>query len=235
MLLSEQLTLLKGPTEATESSAKLVIVTPMFAGNVFAMRYTRGPSYYPNFAGRALGLVTACLAVTGCALLATPPKVVVEKAVLSEVPHDLPQRTPRGETVLVFAPKATGLYDTTQMAYSTRPHEVAYFSEREWAATPSQMLYPLVVRTLENTHAFRAVLTEPITARYTYALRTDILELIQDFSPDSATLLLSLRFQLTDYALNSFHPVWSPDGKRLVFSTGTPETDNGISVLDLPD
>src|SRR5439155_18943097 len=25
------------------------VVTPMFAGNVFAMRYTRGPTYYPNF------------------------------------------------------------------------------------------------------------------------------------------------------------------------------------------
>jgi cholesterol transport system auxiliary component len=84
------------------------------------------------------------------------------------------------------------------MAYSTQPHEIAYFSEREWGETPSQMLYPLLVRTLENTHAFRAVLTEPFAARYTYALRTEILELIQDFSSDSASLVLSLRFQLTD-------------------------------------
>ena len=152
---------------------------------------------------RALSLVTACLAVTGCALLATPPKVVVEKAVLSEVPHDLPQRAARGDTVLVFTPKATPLYDTTQMAYSTRSHEVAYFSEREWAATPSQMLYPLVVTTLENTHAFRAVLTEPFAKRYTYALRTELLALLQDFGSDSASLVLVLRFQLTDYAANT--------------------------------
>jgi len=31
-------------------------VVPMFSGNVFAMRYTRGPTYYPNFAGWAIGL-----------------------------------------------------------------------------------------------------------------------------------------------------------------------------------
>jgi cholesterol transport system auxiliary component len=148
---------------------------------------------------RAFGVVIACLAVIGCTLLSTPPKIVVAKAVLSEIPHDPPQRTSRGDTVLVFPPKTTPLYDTTQMAYSTRPHEVAYFSEREWGATPSQMLYPLVVRTLENTHAFRAVLTEPFAARYTYALRTEILEVIQDFESDSASLVLSLRFQLTDY------------------------------------
>ena len=152
----------------------------------------------PPLSSRALGVVTACLGVTACALLSPPPKVI-EKAVLTEVPHDLPQRTNRGDTVLVFPPKATPLYDTTQMAYSTRPHEVAYFSEREWAETPPQMLHPLVVRTLENTHAFRAVLTEPFAARYTYALRTEILELIEDFRSDSASLVLSLRFQLTDY------------------------------------
>jgi cholesterol transport system auxiliary component len=152
-----------------------------------------------SFARRAFPLLSACLAATGCALLSTPPKVAVEKAVLTEVPQDVPQRTSRLDTVLVFPPKTTPLYDTTQMAYRTRPHQIAYFSEREWGETPSQMLYPLVVRTLESTHAFRAVLTEPFAARYSYALRTEILELIQDFKPDSASLVLSLRFQLTDY------------------------------------
>jgi cholesterol transport system auxiliary component len=152
---------------------------------------------------RALGVVSAWLAITGCTLLAPPPKVVVEKSVLSDVPSDVPQRASRGDTVLVFAPRASPLYDTTQMAYSTRPHEVAYFSEREWAATPPQMLYPLVVRALESTHAFRAVLTEPFAKRYTYALRTEILQLIQDFNPNAATLVLTLRFQLTDYAANT--------------------------------
>jgi hypothetical protein len=32
------------------------VVVPMFSGNAFAMHYTRGPSYYANFAGWALGL-----------------------------------------------------------------------------------------------------------------------------------------------------------------------------------
>jgi cholesterol transport system auxiliary component len=56
------------------------------------------------------------------------------------------------------------------------------------------------LRTLGNTHAFHAVLTEQFATRYTYALRTEILELIQDFGSDSATLALTLRFQLNDYA-----------------------------------
>ena len=153
----------------------------------------------PSLAWRALSVVTACLAVTGCALLSAAPKASVQKAVLTEVPQELPRHTSGGDTVLVFPPKSAPLYDTTQMAYSTQSHEVAYFSEREWAEKPSQMLYPLLVRTLENTHAFRAVLTEPFPGHYTYALRTEVLDLIQDFTSDSANLVLSLRFQLTDY------------------------------------
>lgn len=153
----------------------------------------------PLVAGRACALMSACLAVTGCALLSAPPKITVEKAVLTEVPQDIPQGPSRRDTMLVLPPRTAPLYDTTQMAYRTQPYQIAYFSEREWAATPSQMLHPLLVTTLENTHAFRAVLTEPLAARYSYALRTEILELIQDFKPDSASLVLSLRFQLTDY------------------------------------
>lgn len=153
----------------------------------------------PRLASSALWVVITCLGVAGCALLSPPSKVVVEKAVLNEVPQDPPQRASLGDTILVFPPKATPLYDTTQIAYSTRAHQVAYFSEREWGETPSQMLYPLVVKTLENTQAFRAVLTEPFAARYSYGLRTEVLELLQDFSSDSAILVLSLRFQLTDY------------------------------------
>jgi cholesterol transport system auxiliary component len=141
----------------------------------------------------------ACLATTGCALLSPPPKVTIEKSLLTEIPRELPQRTQRDVTILVLPPRTTPVYDTTQMAYRTQPHEVAYFSEREWAETPSQMLYPLVVRTLENTHAFRAVLTEQYGTRYTYALRTEILELLQDFASGSASLSLTLRFQLSDY------------------------------------
>jgi len=156
-------------------------------------------TFSPSLAWRALGVMTACLVVTGCALLSPAPKVSVQKAVLTEVPEELPQRTSGEDTVLVFPPKAVPLYDTTQMAYSTQPHEVAYFSEREWGEKPSQMLYPLLVRTLEKTHAFRAVLIEPFPGRYTYALRAEIVELIQDFRSDSAELVLSLRFQLTDY------------------------------------
>lgn len=40
--------------------------------------------------------------------------------------------------------------------------------------------------------------------------------------------------QITDYVLNSNHPVWSADGRHMVISIGTPDTQNNIAVIDLP-
>ncbi|MGH8202236.1 MAG: ABC-type transport auxiliary lipoprotein family protein [Steroidobacteraceae bacterium] len=77
--------------------------------------------------------------------------------------------------------------------------DIAYFSQRQWGATPSQMIQPLVVATLEKTHSFRIVVMPPYTGPYEYSVRTEILDLIQDFTPKSATLVLSLRVQLAGY------------------------------------
>lgn len=147
------------------------------------------------------GIASACMVVEGCALL-SPSEVKVEESVLNQLPKGSPHRETDGATVLAFPPTTSPMYDTTSMAYRTRPREIAYFSKREWGATPAQMIYPLLVRTLENTHSFRAVLVPPYTGRYTYQLRTELLDLIQDFAPQSATLVLSLRFQLTGYGAN---------------------------------
>lgn len=136
-----------------------------------------------------------CIAIQGCAFL-SPSKIDVEKSVLNQLPTAVPHRDTDGDTVLVFPPATMPVYDTVLMAYRTEPREIAYFSRRQWGATPSQMIQPLLVATLEKTHSFRVVLVPPYTGPYTYSLRTEILDLIQDFTPKSATLVLSLRFQL---------------------------------------
>ncbi|HEX3753663.1 MAG TPA: hypothetical protein VHV26_01170 [Rhizomicrobium sp.] len=41
--------------------------------------------------------------------------------------------------------------------------------------------------------------------------------------------------QVTDYALNASHPVFSPDGRELVFAMGNPERgQSNIGIVDLP-
>src|SRR6266568_508289 len=139
------------------------------------------------------------LSLAGCALLSAPP-APTSKQILNKMPAELPQRSSNGAVLVVYPPQTRPVYDTTEMAYMTRPYEIAYFSQHEWAEPPAQMLQPLLVGTLQNTRFFSAVLTPPYAGRHSYALRTEIRELIADFTSEPAALQLSLHFQLSEGA-----------------------------------
>lgn len=142
-------------------------------------------------------MLLGALAASGCSVL-PPPAAEATKAIITKMPASVPQRAADGATLLVFPPETAALYATTQMAYATQAYQIEYFSQHEWGETPSQMLLPLLVKTLENTHAFTTVLTPPYQGHYSYALRTGITQLMQDFTVDPAVLVLSLRLQLSD-------------------------------------
>lgn len=143
----------------------------------------------------------AAAVVSGCTLF-SPVENDIRVEVINKLPLELPQRETHTATLLVLPPAINPVYDTVQMAYRIRPHQVDYFSQHQWGASPAQMLQPLLARTLENTHYFSAVLTPPYFGPYSYALRTEVLEITQDFTSDPATLHLSLRVQLADGASN---------------------------------
>lgn len=132
----------------------------------------------------------------GCALLA-PPGVEPEKEVLNTIPAEFAARPPHAATLLVFSPEASAVYDTTQMAYVVRPGQIAYFRGTEWAARPPAMIRGLLVRALDKSGYLGAVVTPPFMGRHTYALRTEIMALEQDFTTDPPTFHLVLRLALT--------------------------------------
>ena len=142
----------------------------------------------------ALGALVAI--GSGCTLF-SPAPVETRKQVLSEMPLELPVEKTRAASLLVFVPQTQPIYDTTQMVYSIRPYEIAYFSQTEWAEKPARMIQGLLVQTLRNTGYFSAVLTPPHSGRYTHMLRSEIVELRQDFTSRPAMLQLAMRFQLS--------------------------------------
>jgi len=142
----------------------------------------------------ALGAVLAI--ASGCTLF-SPAQPEIRKQVLSEMPLELPVERTRAASLLVSVPQAQPIYDTTQMVYSIRPYEIGYFSQTEWAEKPSRMIQGLLVQTLRNTRYFSAVLTPPHSGRYTHVLRSEILELRQDFTSQPPMLQLAMRFQLS--------------------------------------
>jgi cholesterol transport system auxiliary component len=144
-------------------------------------------------------MLSAVLAGCAFAPAADPP---VTSSLLDQVPMQVPHRVMGTGTLLVFAPEARPAIDTAQMAYSLRPHHLAYYAQNQWAETPPQMLQPLLVRTLEATGAFRAVVASPHTGAYAVGLRTEMTELVQDFAQEPPVVRLTLRVRLNDGSAN---------------------------------
>jgi cholesterol transport system auxiliary component len=145
---------------------------------------------------RTLLATAAAALLTGCALPSGEPPMV--SSLIDQLPSVLPQRPRSAATVVVLRPEARPAYDTTQMAYSLRPHHIAYFARNQWGETPPHMLQPLVVRALEGTGAFRAVITAPLAPAATYELSTEVLDLVQDFATEPPLLRMALRAQLRE-------------------------------------
>lgn len=148
---------------------------------------------------RACAILLGAAALSGCAF---PPEAPVNTALLDQLPTEIPRRPASRLTLLVFPPEARPALDTPQMAYSLRAHHLAYFARNQWAETPPQMLHPLLLRTLEATGAFASVLAPPAPSGATLGLRTEITDLVQDFSQEPPLLRLALRVRLSDEAAN---------------------------------
>lgn len=155
--------------------------------------------------GLRKGLVRAALVglmvslASSCTLL-SPVNIETSKSVLNQLPLSVPRRESNTATLLVLAPETNPIFNTTQMAYVTRPYQIDFYARHEWSATPAQMLQPLLLKTMENTRYFSEVLTPPYPGNYSFALRTQIVELTQDYTSPPAAAQLSLRVQLINGA-----------------------------------
>jgi cholesterol transport system auxiliary component len=104
----------------------------------------------------------------------------------------------REQVLLVNLPQAESGFDTSRIAYLKRPLEVSYYAASQWADQPARMLLPLLVRTLENTGRWRAVVPMPSPARADYRLETTGVMLQQEFMEQPSRMRVSMRLQLVD-------------------------------------
>src|SRR3990167_9925224 len=92
--------------------------------------------------------------LTSCSMLSPVQAEPESSYTLNTVPKTGIKKSRSHGTLLVTMPEILPAYDTVRMAYTTKPYEISYFANNRWIATPSQMLLPLIVQTLQNTHYF---------------------------------------------------------------------------------
>jgi ABC-type uncharacterized transport system auxiliary subunit len=148
---------------------------------------------------RAVIAMAASVSVllVGCALV-SPPKREPAKALLSELPETVPHGRYHASVLVIPPPEAGPAYDTVRMAYSEQHYQLAYFRDHEWAEPPTTMIQRLLVRTLERTGAFLAVLTTRDTGRSAYTLRAELETLVQDYTRPPPVLRLVIRVELIE-------------------------------------
>jgi cholesterol transport system auxiliary component len=134
---------------------------------------------------------------TGCSSVLAPVQSPAT-ALIDRLPADVPRAARTRGVLLLNEPTCRPAYDTTHMAYSSREHQVDFFARHEWAERPGQMLQPLLARTLEAAHCCTAVVAPPYSGAYDFSLRTEVGELLQDFTVAPPRLRLALRIVLAD-------------------------------------
>lgn len=143
------------------------------------------------------GLVL-CLLLTACV---TSPKEPSHTYLLDVVVSNSYPPSTTGKTLLVSHPQAAPGFDTPALIYIRTPHVLEQYSQSRWVDTPAHMLLPLLIRILESTGQFSAVLSAN-TSSVVGELRldTEIVRLQQEFFTKPSQVRFILRAQLLNMA-----------------------------------
>lgn len=144
--------------------------------------------------------VTAGISIlSGCSFLSPVKPDSQQSYMLTKVPA-VARKTTHPFTLLIAQPDTRPVYNTSQMAYTIRPYQIAYFTENRWAETPAQMLQSLLAETIQDSHFFRAVVTPPYVGSYSFVLSTQISEFQQDYTHRPAVFRMTVQADLNRFA-----------------------------------
>lgn len=103
-------------------------------------------------------------------------------------------------SLLISLPDAIPGYQTEQMLYTDKPFELSAFAHSAWISSPANMLYPLIIQSLQHSHYFFAVASGPDADKTDYRLDTQLIELQQSFLTKPSKMQLVANVVLTHIA-----------------------------------
>ncbi|WP_367608414.1 hypothetical protein [Legionella sp. W05-934-2] len=116
---------------------------------------------------------------------------------LSSYSHKKYESYPSKSTLLVVKPQAVGGYQTSEMLYIKKPYELMSFAYNAWVDPPANMLFPLLLQSLNSANYFHAIDSTPYAKETTYRLDTLLLSLHQNFLTKPSTVQMSIKAVLS--------------------------------------
>lgn len=101
------------------------------------------------------------------------------------------------QSILISQPEAMAGYQSEQMLYVQKPYEITAFVHNAWISSPANMLYPLIMQSLQKTGYFYAVASGPYVEKADYRLDTQLIALQQNFLPKPSVIELVVKVVLT--------------------------------------
>ena len=155
--------------------------------------------------------LTAMLSLSACASGLLPkPQAQATLLVLQAPPADallpmpMPKPMPAPQaallTLIVETPRAAAGFDTRDIAYVRRAHEVEYFAVHQWVDTPARMVAPIMVQALQRSGSLRSVVLAPTVAAGELRLETELVRLQHDFTRTPSHVRMSMGVLLVDAA-----------------------------------
>lgn len=102
------------------------------------------------------------------------------------------------KSILVLPVMPDQKLNNTRMLYVLKPHQIASFSNNIWAATPAQMLQPLIAQSLRASGNFYAVASAPFIGNVDYKIYSQLITLQQDFTIHPSIVTMTFSAQIVD-------------------------------------
>ncbi|UMA63779.1 ABC-type transport auxiliary lipoprotein family protein [Roseivivax marinus] len=158
---------------------------------------------------RLLAILLLPLALSGCsALSALSDATTVLDVYELQAPDAVPQGGARSLDVIVELPTTTGALDTDRVMVKPSQLQAQYLDDARWGEEMPVMMQSLMLRTLQETEAFRYVAREPLGLSGDVAIVSDVIDFHAVAAPEGegAEVVLRVRVQLvreTDVAILS--------------------------------
>ena len=152
----------------------------------------KGPVWWPLFL--VLGF-----ALSSCSLPLGPQRAAqTTRTYVLQAPEDSVPRAanPNGPVLLISPILSAAGFDSSDMAYMRKPHEIEYFAQHRWVDAPARMLDPLLVQAAEQTGLFRSVVGSGSGVKADMRLDSRLIHLQQVCRLNPSQLQLALRVTL---------------------------------------
>lgn len=180
----------------------------------------------------------------GCTIFKPIPTKTLHYYTLTAIPPACQTIQKNRPTILVTQPRANAIYSNPRMIYSPGCYQIQYFTQNRWADTPPHMLHLLLIKLLQNTGYFQAIINTRGATHYDWIINTQLLSFQQEFLNKPSQFRIAVRVQLINAHSNRIiatkefmvvkpAPIDNPHGGAIAANIATKKILHEIAVFCL--